>query len=265
MSEVTTDRVEECRRALDTDGYAVVRGVVSGEGLARFDDMLEAEFERFRSSDAFHGGGMFSGHLNCIPGTAARFAWDEVNAAGIVDIVKGLNPDWAVRPRATLNFNMPGSHAQHYHMDGVYTRDFLICNIAVVDTDIVNGAIDVLPGTNQRFYRFWQYATQRIYRGSTRLPLQRGDVVLRRSTLWHRGMPNYSDAPRPMLAFTFGEYDEPVDDPFAGDRADLEFYPNWFAPTRRGRLRERTFVAAPITYSAYRFTRSLFSDKGYAH
>src|SRR4051812_41098574 len=101
MSEVTTDRVEECRRALDTDGYAVLRGVVSGEGLARFDDMLEAEFERFRSSDAFHGGGMFSGHLNCIPGTAARFAWDEVNAAGIVDIVKGLNPDWAVRPRAT--------------------------------------------------------------------------------------------------------------------------------------------------------------------
>jgi len=51
----------------------------------------------------------------------------------------------------------------------------------------------------------------------------------------------------------------------AFSRADLEFYPNWFAPTWRGRLRERTFVAAPITYSAYRFTRSLFSDKGYAH
>lgn len=265
MSELMADRVEECQRALSEDGFVVMRGIVSRDGLGHFDDVLEAEFERFRAADAFSGGGMFSGHLNCIPGAAARFAWDEINAAGIVDIVKAVNADWAARPRATLNFNMPGSHAQHYHMDGVYTRDFLICNIAVVDTDVVNGALDVLPGTNRRFYRFWEYALGRTYRLTTRVPLQRGDVVLRRSTLWHRGTPNYSNAPRPMLAFTFGEYDEPVDDPFAGDRAEMEFYPNWFAPTWRGRLRERTFVAAPITYSAYRFTRSLFSSKGYAH
>jgi len=31
-----------------------------------------------------------------------------------------------------------------------------------------------------------------------------------------------------------------------------------------GQLRERTFVAAPITYSAYRFVRSLVGNKGYA-
>ena len=265
MTDVTTVQVEEAKLALSRDGYVVLRGVVGADGLAAFDDELEAGFERFRASGAFHGGGMFSGHLNCIPGTAARFAWDEINAAGIVDIVKAIDPEWAVRPRCTLNFNLPGSRAQHYHMDGVFTRDFLICNIAVVDTDLVNGALDVLPGTNQRFYRFWEYALQRKFRETTRVPLQRGDVVLRRSTLWHRGMPNLSEAPRPMLAFTFGEYDDPVEDPFAGDRATMEFYPNWFAPTRRGRLRERTFVAAPITYSAYRFTRSLFSDKGYAH
>ena len=42
------------------------------------------------------------------------------------------------------------------------------------------------------------------------------------------------------------------------------FYPNWYKPTRIGRLRERIFVAAPITYSGYRLARSLYGNKGYA-
>ena len=44
----------------------------------------------------------------------------------------------------------------------------------------------------------------------------------------------------------------------------IRFYPNWYQPTTLGRLRERTFVTAPVTYSAYRFARSLYGNKGYA-
>ena len=54
-------------------------------------------------------------------------------------------------------------------------------------------------------------------------------------------------------------------DSFKDGGGKIVFQPNWFAPTRLGRLRERTFVTAPITYSAYRFVTSLFNNKGYAH
>ena len=87
-----------------------------------------------------------------------------------------MRPDIVDSVRATLNFNLPGSVAQHYHTDGVYLKDFLICNIAVVDTDLENGAIDVLPGTNREFYKFWRYAVERKYRLTTRVPLRQGDV-----------------------------------------------------------------------------------------
>ncbi len=265
MSTLTNEMASACKRGLDEDGYAVLRGVVSKSGLEAFAATLSAEFARISADGSlFAGGGMYSGHLNCVPGIAAHFAYDDIRAAGIIDFVESLNPTWALRPRVTLNFNLPKSKAQHYHMDGVYTSDFLICNVAVVDTNLTNGALDVLPGTNKRFYRFWQYAAQRLYRRSTRMPLQQGDVVLRRSTLWHRGMPNRSADARPMLAFTFGEMDEPNPDPFAHLTEEIEFYPNWFRPTAVGRMRERIFVTAPITYSAYRFARSLFSDKGYS-
>gem|GEM_PF-6975056 len=90
------------------------------------------------------------------------------------------------------------------------------------------------------------------------------DVLVRKSTLWHRGMPNTSTTPRPMMSLTFGERSAPEGDPFVVHDGRMFFYPNWFNTSRLGRLRERVFVAAPLTYSAYRFGTSLRGNKGYS-
>jgi hypothetical protein len=95
--------------------------------------------------------------------------------------------------------------------------------------------------------------------------MSRGDVLIRPSTLWHRGMPNRSKKARPMLAITLGDKKHiGTTDPFAHNDGRVEFQMNWFRPNTLGRLRERATVAAPIAYSAYRFARSLFGNKGYA-
>ena len=256
---------DEFRRALDEDGYVVIRDVVSKDRLSELATNLDAEYERLRAAgDMFEGGGSLSGHLNCFPGEQSRFAWDDITAAGIPDLVRAVRPDIADSVRVTANFNLPGSVAQHYHMDGLYVGEFLICNIAVVDTDLRNGAIDVLPGTNRQFWKFWRYAVHRLYKRSTRVPLRQGDVVVRKSTLWHRGMPNLSSSPRPMMAITFGEMEPEGPDPFMQNDGKPEFFPNWYNTGRLGQLREKTFVKAPVTYSAWRFARSLVGNKGYS-
>jgi hypothetical protein len=256
--------VDECRRALDEYGCFVVRGVVSPERLGELNATLSAEYERLLADGTlFAGGGRMSGHLNCFPGKASRFVYDDLVAAGVIDVIGELRPDLVRKVRATLNFNLPGSVAQHYHADAAFLKDFLICNIAVVDTDLINGAIDVLPGTNREFLPFWRYAVQRTYKSTTRIPMQRGDILVRSSNLWHRGMPNRSQDPRPMMAITFGEVPG-ESDPFEEHGGEPFFFPNWFSTSRVGRLRERTFVTAPVTYSAYRFVRSLYGNRGYA-
>jgi glycosyltransferase involved in cell wall biosynthesis len=265
MDVLERPTVDEFRAAMDTDGYIVIRGVVAPEPLTDIAAALHAEYEQLRSSaDMFAGGGSISGHLNCFPGEQTRFVWDAVKAAGVQELVRAIRPDIADSIRATMNFNLPGSVAQHYHTDGLYTKDFLICNIAVVDTDLGNGAIDVLPGTHREFYKFWRYAYHRLYRLSTRVPLRQGDVIIRRSTVWHRGMPNTSAVPRPMMAITFGEMDDLDADPFAVNDGKPLFFPNWYNTNTLGQLREKTFVRAPITYSAWRFARSLYGNKGYS-
>lgn len=253
------------RAAYADDGYVVLRGVISKPELASIQRTLASEFETWRNSSAsFRGGGLLSGHLNCFPGEIARGVLNELTDQGILDLARSLLPTDPKATRVGCNFNLPGSVAQHYHMDGIFLESFTIVNVAVVDTQLENGAIDVVPKTHRRFYRYWEFAAGKVNEGSLRLPMSAGDVLIRTSTLWHRGMPNRTSVARPMLAVTLGEKGVNTDDPLAENGGRTQFQTNWFSTSRLGRLRERTTIAAPITYSAYRFVHSLLSDKGYA-
>lgn len=258
MRNLDRDRM---RHDLEINGYVVIPGVVSNERITAFCRALTEAYDR---APRFKGGGSINGHLNCFPGEQSRFFYEELAEAGIIDFATSMRAGRSSAVRPSLNYNLPGSVAQHYHVDGPFTQDFLICNIAMVDTDVCNGAIDVLPGTHREFLKFWRYAVNRKYRLTTRVPLQTGDVLVRVSTLWHRGMPNLTAAPRPMMALTFGEGSAPEGDPFTAHGEGISFYPNWYSTSWLGQLRERTFKVAPISYSAYRFVASLRGNKGYS-
>jgi hypothetical protein len=256
---------QELLRKVEEDGYVLIKNVVSKEQLTRLDEQIRTAYQRVqKSGELFGGGGTISGHLNCFPGVESRFVLDDLRSHGVVDLLRTLSPSGVDRLRVNCNVNLPNSVAQHYHMDGYYAESFYLCTIAVIDTDLVNGALDVLPGTNRRFYKFWQYALRRKYRLTTRVPMNQGDVVIRKSTLWHRGMPNRSASLRPQLTFTFGERGAPATDPFLLNEGNIYFEPNWYKTDRIGQIRERIFVNVPLSYSTYRFVRSLVGNKGYA-
>jgi Phytanoyl-CoA dioxygenase (PhyH) len=261
MTIQSVDQQQEVYQGLDEDGYCVIPDVVSKDRLTEFNQRIIAAYRR---SKKFHGGGSISGHLNCFPGEISKFIYDEMRGHGICDAVHAACPGLTATVRPTLNLNLPGSSAQHYHMDGVYTQEYIICNVAVVDTDLVNGAIDLLPSTHKEFYPFWRYAVTRKYRLSRRVPMSQGDVLLRRSTLWHRGMPNKSQEPRPMFSLTIGEAPIGVEDPFLAGGGGIEFYANWYSTGILGSIRERVEVAAPVTRSTVRFAKSLVGNRGYS-
>lgn len=250
------------------DGYLVFRDVVSRERLADLHRQMQAAFEEARASGAlFSGGGNLAGHLNCSPGQAARFVYDALVERGIIDVMKAVSDTVVRLPNVGCNYNLPGSVVQHWHMDRPFTRSFMIANVAVVDTDLANGAMDAIPGSHRRYYRYWEFAFERAAGRliSQRIPLRQGDVLVRTSSLWHRGMPNNTSAARPMLAFTWEDGGSVQPDPFATEGGKIIFRPNWYRPDLLGRLRERAYVAAPFTYEAYRMARSLVGTKGYDH
>lgn len=254
----------ELKRSFETDGYFVVRNVVSPQRLAELQQNIVAAFEEAKQTGGlFSGGGLMSGHLNCFPGAGSRFVYDALVAHGIVDLIREVEPKATRLPNIGCNFNLPGSTTQHYHPDRDFTKAFMIANVAVVDTVIANGAIEIAPGTHRKFYKYWRFALERPHRNSLRLEMKQGDVLVRTSNVWHRGMPNRTQVARPMLAITWEDGGSVHDDPFQMEDGKITFRPNWFRPTRLGRIRERVFVTVPASYSAYRFVASLVGNKGY--
>jgi hypothetical protein len=245
------------KKAFADDGYVAFAGVVDKQRLAALDGQILTEFERVKAAgELFAGGGVVSGHLNCFPGSVSRFVYDTLKSEGILDVVRALSPGPLRAPNVGCNLNLPNSREQNEHIDGYASRPFLIINVAAVDTDLTNGAMEILPRTHLQNYKHWQILLHRPQRH--RLCMRQGDVVIRTSTLWHRGMPNPSARPRPMLAFTWEDGGSPHPDPYEASGGRITFFPNRYSTGWSGRLRERAFVAAPRVSTLLRAAQSLF-------
>jgi hypothetical protein len=259
---------EKLRISFARDGYVVVPNVVPNSKLAAFQSHLAETYENALRSGALDAvGGRGAGHLNFFAGEAARFAYDALQESAVLDLIKAIYPrplSGPLVPNVGGNLNLPDSIVQHYHADSQFTEEFIIANVSVVDTDASNGATCVVPGTHTAFQKYWRFVVEGGIRAGTQVSTKRGDVLIRSSNLWHRGMPNRTASPRPMLAFNFGQKGvvERDGDPFRAHEGKIFFYDNWYRPTWRGRLRERAYIAAPFTYEAYRFVTSLVRTRG---
>jgi Phytanoyl-CoA dioxygenase (PhyH) len=244
------------RGAFANDGYLVFDRVVDERRLEGLCADVLREFETCKAGGRlFNGGGTVSGHLNCFPGGGSRFVYETLEERGIFDVVRLLSPEPLREPNIGCNLNLPGSRPQNEHVDGYAARPFLIVNVAAQDTDVENGAMEIMCGTHRRSYKYWQLLVDRPER--RRLCLKRGDVVIRISTLWHRGMPNLRHQARPMLAFTW-ENGGTQSDPYRVNDGNITFFPNRYGTGWHDRLRERAFATAPRAGTAYCAVRSLF-------
>ncbi len=185
---------------------------------------------------------------NSFPGEESRPAYEALREYGVLDLIREISPTSVREPYVGCNLNLPGSVAQHYHADSNYfTEDFMVANVAVVDTDLRNGAIDVVPKTHKKYYKYWRFAVERPYRFAKRIPMQQGDVLVRTSNLWHRGMPNRADIAAPdARGSTWGARRElDVGRPVRGrrreDRLQAELVPAHSPrPIARANLRDGT-------------------------
>ena len=259
MFRLQPAQLDEYRSAFREDGYLLLRRVVPMAPLEQLCQRLCAEFARAKNAgELFSGGGMISGHLNCFPGAGSRFVLDALVEAGVLDLVRALSPQAERLPNVGCNFNLPSSSAQNHHLDGYASQPFMIANVAAVTTSVSNGAMQLSAGSHKRDYKYWEFALARL--PALQLELSPGDVLLRPSTHWHRGMPNRTRTPRPMLGFSWEEGGSPLGDPYSVHEGQIKFLPNRYGQSLSGQLRERAFASLPSLGAGYLFLRSLLQS-----
>jgi hypothetical protein len=251
--------VDARAREFHENGYLVLPKVVDWRRLTELSGELTAAYENAdRGGRLVTLGGTKSGHLNCFPGARSRFVYDTLAERGVFDLVRRLSPEPLGMPNVGCNFNLPDSHEQNDHVDGDPARPFFVLNVAAVDTILENGAMEVLVGTHRSTHEYWRVLLCGYER--KRVPLRQGDVVIRVSTLWHRGMPNHTSTPRPMLAFTWENGGTTLHDPYTAHGGAITFLPNRYGNDWTSRLREHAFAMSPRAGTAFLALRSLVAS-----
>ena len=222
---------------------------------------MNEEYHRLHAAGwRFAESGGLAGHLNIRMGREGRALYDSFRAAGVEQLAQQLCGQPLHLAQAIGNLNLPGSCAQDFHIDGAFAAPLLIANVCLVPTDASNGATALVAGSHAAQLSYWRFSRAGWRSRGIAPSANPGDVLLRWSNLWHRGMPNRTAKPRPMAAFTFALGP-------AGDAArhctDFDGPLTLFANKYHGHFRkakELLAVRLPLLDEGLRQARSLLVD-----
>ena len=230
MNKITPTAAEHAAERLDTaalqqavtalreDGFVVIDGVVDHAHLDLLWERMTADLATIRTMpDVPHN--FVWGNVQQNPPPDAGLVFRDVIANPFVcQVTHAVLGPGAFNDCLTGNTNLPGSGLQPVHVDdGQLWPDLgtahpaarLVVNIALGDTTLENGAIELWPGTHLDTHvpiggsiRVPEevVAARRKVRGPVRGTTRKGAVLIRDMRLWHRGTPNRSADPRFMIA-----------------------------------------------------------------
>ena len=213
------DEVRHALASLDEDGFVVLENAVDPAHLDILKERMLADVAKIlaRPDAPFN---FNAGNIQQAPPPFAPYLFSDVLFnERVIAVTHALFGDGVKNAFYSGNTALRSDARQPVHPDVAQLWPNLaaappafgvVVNVPVVDVDERNGATQLWPGTHKD-------TTLSIRDGSIRVPesalerwrekrpplqptVKRGSVILRDIRLWHAGMPNYTDEPRPMIA-----------------------------------------------------------------
>lgn len=206
-------------QALREDGFVILHDVIASKHIETLRKRMLTDVESILALDdvpyQFN-----DGHLQQDPPPFPPYLFrDVLNNDFVVQITRAALGDGVKNTMYSGNTCLPNETPQPLHVDygqlwpGLQTATpayALVVNVPVVDMTLENGSTEIWPGTHLDTTRSFDEKDIKIppedetSRRAEVEPLQphvlAGGVVIRDMRLWHRGMSNRTDTPRPMIA-----------------------------------------------------------------
>ncbi len=97
------------------------------------------------------------------------------------------------------NLTLPKKGNQMFHIDGGYKSEMYLVSIATENITLDNGPTEVCIGSHIKPKTFDEFFFEKKIK--KKLLMKRGQILIRKHNLWHRGTKNLSDKPRLLLSF----------------------------------------------------------------
>ena len=259
--QISAEHLKTATNALREDGYVILKDIIETAHLDLLrTKMLEDVAPILAREDAPFN--FVSGNVQQDPPPFPPYLFRDVLVNEmVIAVTKEILGRGMKNAFYSGNTNLPGSSEQPVHtdsgnlwanLDHPHPAYAFVVNIPVVSMDEVNGSPEIWPGTHLD-------KTIHIHMESIKIPQELldqrrlicpplqpkvylGSVLIRDIRLWHRGMKNHSDQPRPMIALIHHPYWWPLGSvmPFAAGSEELLSHPDLKT--------NAVFVDGPIDY-----------------
>jgi hypothetical protein len=226
------EKLELIQDSFNSIGFAVVFGLVSSSVCKQLMTAFLEDVELIREKPGLtmHEKHTAEGHLQLGPRRHAPYVREELVANPILESVVAK----LLGPGAWLGFyngnvNCPGSGYQPLHFDRPYSwkteqaakaagqswppnTTTVSCSLALSEITEATGATEIYPGSQRETeVTTWGKGEQPVHHPEAvekwsppaSMTIPAGGVCFRDPRMWHRGVKNPSNTPRPMVALTY--------------------------------------------------------------
>jgi len=213
---MSSKHIDAAIEALREDGVVVLPGVVSIEDIDCLREKMLDDISTLEGSN-----GIVHDWHGVRPPPFHPYLFKDVlyNEMAIAVMHPLLGKDFVLDSYGS-NTAFPGDAQQGFHsdtqqlwpnLDVVPPLHCIVVNIPLVEVDESNGATKIWRGTHKDIRIHAdnrQPISEIIKEWEGKQPAEcmctrKGDLVLRDMRVWHCGMPNFTDTPRPMLAIIY--------------------------------------------------------------
>lgn len=226
---LTPEHEQAAVDAIRTEGYVIVEDVISLDHLDALHDRLIADIPAYqaRADKPFN---WHPGNIQFEPPRDPHVLFADVLMNDLaIQVTHRMLGDGITNMMYGGNMAMPSDRRQPVHADvpSLWPIDQLevqhppaelVVNLYTVDVSAENGSTEIWPGSHLVLFEGEgegdiEVPTSLLEQRRAEVPpiqptVRRGSLLIRDIRLWHAGMPNRTQAPRPMVAMihTIGWY-----------------------------------------------------------
>jgi hypothetical protein len=212
------EHLQQAKEAIRTDGFVVLKNVVDPEHL---DILRERMFEDVQAlisrKDAPFNWNV--GNVQQDPPPFPPYLFRDVLLNEmVIAVTRAMLGDSIKNTMYGGNTAMPSEHRQPVHADTghlwpelevAHPSVHLVVNIPTVDMSAENGSTEIWAGTHRDITitsgKDIKIPAEVLEKQRAEVPpiqptVAKGSVLIRDMRLWHAGMPNHTQTPRPMIA-----------------------------------------------------------------
>ena len=245
----------------EKNGYIKLSNLIDSEVFDRLSEQIIFETNKFYNENLVRIkelGGFLTGNLELLPDKKLTDIWNIICDKSFQGTFKNIIGKEISKfdVKCSGNIVLPNKGFQHFHTDGPLKSNKIILNIAIHEIDLMNAPTQVVPGSHNREIKYWKFYLSEIFKEKVVIKMNKGDIILRNHSIWHRGTKNKSKNLRILLLFVLTEKSK--DKNFKQKiYKNLTIGENQFKSTYWQKLKEVVSIYLSPFYIFYRIVTSL--------